>query len=157
MKVDKTVWITTAICAVIGLIFLKVTGLFVFGILGFVLAAVAVGQQEKKLASMTPEERQAYEEKKAQAKAERAEKARVAKEQEEARQAQIIADRMKCPHCGSDKIQPIGVHKKGFSVGKAVGGAVLTGGVGALAGFAGKKTKKTDWICLNCGKSFTMK
>lgn len=65
-------------------------------------------------------------------------------------------DRLHCPHCHSTNVQPMGQHKKGFSVGKAVGGAVLTGGVGALAGFVGKKTKKVDWVCLNCGKSFTV-
>ncbi|WP_231793359.1 hypothetical protein [Limosilactobacillus albertensis] len=59
-----------------------------------------------------------------------------------------------CPHCGSTNIQPLGQHKKGFSVGKAVGGTILTGGVGALAGFAGKKTKQTDFVCMNCGKQF---
>ncbi len=32
-------------------------------------------------------------------------------------------------------------NRKGFSTGKAIGGAVLTGGVGAIAGFAGKKEK----------------
>ncbi|MBS7688400.1 hypothetical protein KIP16_05570 [Limosilactobacillus fermentum] len=64
---------------------------------------------------------------------------------------------MKCPRCGSKNIQPAGVHKGGFSVGKAVGGAALTGGIGALAGFAGKQTKKSDWVCLDCGKSFTIK
>ncbi|WP_262350131.1 hypothetical protein [Limosilactobacillus fermentum] len=65
--------------------------------------------------------------------------------------------KMKCPRCGSRNIQPAGVHKGGFSVGKAVGGAALTGGIGALAGFAGKQTKKSDWVCLDCGKSFTIK
>lgn len=59
-----------------------------------------------------------------------------------------------CPHCGSTNIQPLGVHKKGFSVGKAVGGAVLTNGIGLLAGFAGKNTKQTDFVCMNCGKQF---
>lgn len=59
-----------------------------------------------------------------------------------------------CPHCGSTNIQPLGQHRKGFSVGKAVGGTVLTGGVGALAGFVGKKTKQTDFVCMNCGKQF---
>lgn len=62
--------------------------------------------------------------------------------------------RLRCPHCGSTNVQPLGQHRKGFSVGKAVGGAVLTGGVGALAGFAGKKTKQTDFVCMNCGKQF---
>lgn len=59
-----------------------------------------------------------------------------------------------CPHCGSINVQPLGQHRKGFSVGKAVGGAVLTGGVGALAGFAGKKTKQTDFVCMDCGQQF---
>lgn len=59
-----------------------------------------------------------------------------------------------CPHCGSTNIQPLGQHRKGFSIGKAVGGTILTGGVGALAGFAGKKTNQTDFVCMNCGKQF---
>lgn len=60
----------------------------------------------------------------------------------------------KCPGCQSTNIQIIGQHKKGFSVGKAAGGAILFGGVGALAGLAGKKTKKVDAICMNCGRKF---
>ena len=66
---------------------------------------------------------------------------------------------MKCPRCGSQNIQLAGTHKKGFSVGKAVGGAILTGGVGgigSLAGFTGKQTGQSDWVCLDCGKSFTI-
>lgn len=63
-------------------------------------------------------------------------------------------NKLKCPYCGSTNIQLLGQHRKGFSVGKAVGGAVLTGGVGTLAGFVGKKTKKTDFVCMNCGKQF---
>lgn len=46
--------------------------------------------------------------------------------------------------------------KKGFSVGKAVGGAILTGGIGTLAGFAGKKGKN-QWFCQNCNKVFETK
>ena len=59
-----------------------------------------------------------------------------------------------CPYCGSTNINSLGADKKTFSVGKAVGGAVLTGGVGALAGFLGKKTGKTNFVCMNCGKQF---
>lgn len=44
-----------------------------------------------------------------------------------------------CPNCKSKDVTFLQQDKKAFSVGKAVGGAVLTGGVGALAGFAGKK------------------
>ncbi|MDU8985785.1 hypothetical protein [Ligilactobacillus animalis] len=62
--------------------------------------------------------------------------------------------KIKCPKCKSTNVQPLGVHKKGFSVGKAVGGAVLIGGLGTMAGFAGKRTKKTDFVCLKCGKQF---
>lgn len=65
-------------------------------------------------------------------------------------------NKFKCPNCDSKNIQALGIHKKGFSVGKAVGGAVLTGGVGTLVGFAGKKTKKTDFVCNECGKRFTL-
>lgn len=59
-----------------------------------------------------------------------------------------------CPRCLSKNIQIIGQHKKGFSAGKAIAGTFLAGGLGSLAGFAGKKTKKVDMICLNCGKKF---
>lgn len=44
-----------------------------------------------------------------------------------------------CPNCHSTNIQFMQQDKKAFSVGKATAGTVLTGGVGALAGFAGKK------------------
>lgn len=59
-----------------------------------------------------------------------------------------------CPYCNSENVQPLGQHHNGFSMGKAVGGAVLGGGVGAVAGFLGKGTKQTDFVCMNCGKQF---
>ena len=46
--------------------------------------------------------------------------------------------------------------RKGFSVGKAAAGAILTGGIGTLAGFAGKKGKN-NWHCNNCGRTFKKK
>lgn len=46
--------------------------------------------------------------------------------------------------------------KKAFSMGKAAAGAVLTGGVGLLAGFAGKKGKN-NWFCTECGRTFKKK
>ena len=61
-----------------------------------------------------------------------------------------------CPNCNSKDVSFLQQDKKAFSVGKAVGGAVLTGGVGALAGFAGKKGKK-QWHCKNCGNFFETK
>lgn len=61
-----------------------------------------------------------------------------------------------CPNCNSKDVSFLQQDKKAFSLGKAVGGAVLTGGVGALAGFAGKKGKK-QWHCKNCGNFFETK
>ena len=62
----------------------------------------------------------------------------------------------KCPKCGSTNIQILGEKKKGFSVGKAVGGALLTGGIGALVGFTGKKGKY-DVFCGDCGHRYQIK
>ena len=39
-----------------------------------------------------------------------------------------------CPYCGSENVQPLGQHRKMFSVGKAAVGAAITGGVGLAAG-----------------------
>lgn len=64
--------------------------------------------------------------------------------------------KLKCPSCGSSNIQVMGNNRKGFSVGKAVGGALLTGGIGAIAGFAGKKGKY-DCFCNDCGERFQVK
>lgn len=61
-----------------------------------------------------------------------------------------------CPNCKSKDVTFLQQDKKAFSVGKAVGGAVLTGGIGALAGFAGKKGNK-QWHCKNCGNFFETK
>lgn len=54
-----------------------------------------------------------------------------------------------CPKCGSDQIT---ANKKGFSGKKAVAGAVLTGGVGLLAGTIG--SNKVKITCLSCGHEF---
>ena len=62
----------------------------------------------------------------------------------------------KCPKCKSLNVAPMGINKKGFSVGKAVGGYILTGGIGTMAGFIGKK-KGYDFYCMDCGKTFTVK
>lgn len=55
-----------------------------------------------------------------------------------------------CPKCGSTSITAA---KKGFGVGKALAGAVVTGGVGLLAGFIG--SGKVELICMNCGHKWT--
>ena len=56
---------------------------------------------------------------------------------------------VKCPKCGSNQIT---ANKKGFSGGKALAGAVLTGGIGLLAGAIGKD--KIIITCLACGNQF---
>lgn len=65
--------------------------------------------------------------------------------------------KLSCPKCGSENLQFVGNNRKAFSVGKAVGGAVLTGGIGVMAGFIGKKSKKNSFVCLDCGKEFKVK
>ena len=79
---------------------------------------------------------------------------RQAKEdlKEEFRQARAV----KCPHCKSTDVEFMVQQRKAFSIGKAAAGTVMTGGVGALAGFAGKKGKK-EWHCKNCGAVFATK
>ncbi len=140
-----------------------------------------VKQQKQKEKEKRQKQRQINKQKKAQAKlelqkikqkenemkrqekqAKRKEKEAEKKEQErirnkhiqEFKQQQIEAHRPRCPKCGSTNLSILGQHKKSFSVGKAVVGGVLTGGVGTLAGFAGKKTKKVDYVCNNCGTTF---
>jgi predicted nucleic-acid-binding Zn-ribbon protein len=54
-----------------------------------------------------------------------------------------------CPKCGSHDLH---ADKKGFSGQKAVAGAVLTGGIGLLAGTIG--SNKINITCLKCGNTF---
>ena len=56
---------------------------------------------------------------------------------------------IKCPKCGSTQLTTT---KKGFSGKQAVAGAVLTGGIGLLAGTIG--SNKIKITCLACGKEF---
>jgi hypothetical protein len=58
-------------------------------------------------------------------------------------------DEIKCPKCGSTQLT---TDKKGFSGKKAVAGAVLTGGIGLLAGTIG--SNKIKITCLKCGTQF---
>lgn len=60
-----------------------------------------------------------------------------------------MSDEVRCPKCGSNQLT---ANKKGFSGGKAVAGAVLTGGIGLLAGTIG--SNKINITCLSCGKQF---
>ncbi len=166
MMKSKAVWWTTGICAALGLATEGLEGFAVLGILGFINAWVVV----KCKSYMTSERlRKIKARRVAKKEARKGQKSLLTKIVESQVQAENrkesikrtkLKAKMKCPRCGSTNIQPTGVHKRGFSVGKAVGGTVLTspiGGVGALAGFAGKQTKKSDWVCLDCGRSFTIK
>ena len=63
-----------------------------------------------------------------------------------------IDEPIRCPKCSSTQIT---AEKKGYSAGKALAGAVLTGGIGLLAGFHGSGNIKV--ICLKCGNSWTPK
>lgn len=56
---------------------------------------------------------------------------------------------IKCPRCKSTQLS---ANKQGFGVGKALTGAVLTGGIGLLAG--GINSNKVNITCLQCGHSF---
>lgn len=56
----------------------------------------------------------------------------------------------KCPMCGeSINWKRVDTTKSGFSVGKAVGGAVLFGPIGLVGGALGKK--KECYCCGKCG------
>ena len=57
--------------------------------------------------------------------------------------------KVKCDKCGSTQIT---ANKKGFSAGKAVAGAVLTGGIGLAAGAIG--SNKVIVTCLKCGHNW---
>lgn len=58
-------------------------------------------------------------------------------------------DEIRCPKCGSTQLT---ANKKGFGIGKALVGGLLTGGIGLLAGGIG--SKKIEITCLKCGKKF---
>lgn len=60
-----------------------------------------------------------------------------------------MPEEIKCPKCKSTQIT---ANKKGFSIGKAAAGALLTGGVGLLAGTIG--SNKVIITCLACGHQF---
>lgn len=154
MKEKLILWGATIIGAIIGFSIGGFLGWVFLGVVANFATKFALKKHDEKVyASLTPQEREAV-------KKEKEEKARIKAEKKAHAQAviqQLQKEKMKCPRCGSKNIQLAGKHRKGFSVGKAVGGAALTGGIGALVGFAGKQTQKSDWVCLDCGKSFTIK
>ncbi|MFE2863229.1 hypothetical protein [Sphingobacterium multivorum] len=60
-----------------------------------------------------------------------------------------LEEKLKCPKCNSTQLT---ADKRGFNTGKAVAGAVLTGGIGLLAGLHGKDNIVV--YCMSCGESW---
>lgn len=60
----------------------------------------------------------------------------------------------RCSVCYSEDVTYIDNDRKEFSIGKAVAGGILTGGIGTLAGFAGKKGADI-YHCNHCHQNFT--
>lgn len=67
-----------------------------------------------------------------------------------------MAKKIICKYCRSTNVEFMQNQRKGFSVSKAIVGGALTGGVGALAGFAGKKGKN-QYFCRDCNSTFESK
>ena len=61
-----------------------------------------------------------------------------------------------CPKCNSKNVGFLNQNRKGFSVGKAIGGSLLMPGAGIMAGFIGKKGKQS-WFCYDCNYQFNEK
>jgi hypothetical protein len=57
---------------------------------------------------------------------------------------------IRCPKCKSTQITS---NKKGFSVGKAAAGVILTGGIGVVAGAIG--SNNVEVTCLSCGNAWS--
>ena len=85
---------------------------------------------------------------------------RLIKEQK-SQQATQYRNQLTFKKCGSHDFQLAGDNSKKYSFGKSVAGSVglgvMTGGLGFIAGgavgFAGKKGKKSIFVCMNCGKA----
>ena len=60
-----------------------------------------------------------------------------------------MSEQIKCPKCGSEQIH---ADKRGYSVGKAVTGVILTGEIGLVAGAIG--SNKIKLTCLKCDYKF---
>lgn len=75
------------------------------------------------------------------------------KSKDQVKAAKMEKALLKCPNCGSNNVEFV-KNKRKFSIGKAIGGSMLSFGVGGLAGFIGKDGKKNIFVCMNCGKEF---
>ena len=60
-----------------------------------------------------------------------------------------MSEPIKCPKCNSDQLS---ANKHGYSLKKGIGGAVITGGIGLLAGMHG--ANRVEITCLKCGHVF---
>jgi hypothetical protein len=60
-------------------------------------------------------------------------------------------DSVKCPNCSSKELS---VNKKGYGLGKAAAGLILTGGIGLMAGLVGKN--KLYGGCHICGHTWNI-
>lgn len=80
----------------------------------------------------------------------------VERRDKQKQQAELAKSRVTCPYCGSKNVNFMQNNKKAFSTGKAVAGGILTGGIGLLAGFAGKKGMN-EFFCRDCNRTFQHK
>lgn len=132
-------------------------------VIGFALSYLLIVRYNRKK-DFTPEQRVELEKARLKEKTELKTAKLKSKEQIEKHKAKIASykqkqkfaniDKLVCPKCGSANVKPLQADKKGFSWGKAAGGTLLSGRVGTLAGYTGKETGKTVFVCLNCGKQF---
>ena len=114
--------------------------LFFVGLI-FLFVVVAGVAENKKVAAMSPSDRETYQAK------QRA--AVLTKEHGQ------LHPMMLCPHCqekGNVRTQPV-KRKKGVSGGKATA-AILTGGVSLLATGLSRKEQATEAHCANCGSTW---
>lgn len=121
-----------------------------FAAILIIILLVAGIRKQNQINNETPEERQKREQMIADYLA--------SQERKKAAKQQVSMNKkvISCPNCHSKNISFLQQEKKSFSAGKAAAGVVLTGGVGALAGFAGKKGNM-QWRCEECGILFETK
>lgn len=125
-------WGTTIICAIIGLSIDGFLGFILLAVIAYFATKFAIKKHDERFpASLTPQDREAMKkekEEKTRIKAEKkgnsllnkmVENQQLAQNRKESIKRTKLKAKMKCPRCGSKNIQPAGVHKGGFSVGKA--------------------------------------
>lgn len=125
--------------AIIGIVFLAI--LIVIAIIANKKSKAKAEAEKKKIAVMTPEERQKFLKEK---------KERIDNTSKSALYGALNLP-MVCPHCqqtGCVRTKNVKM-KKGISGGKATG-AVLTGGVSMLATGLSRKEQQTEAYCENC-------